>query len=171
MLKSKKARIWAKENWQSLLVAVGQIKELAKESRLRAGKGKVIVCGTLRVVVTAAQQDKCVVDRTERETNELLQELVIQQRKKWNRKKTKQQQTEITVKSLQSQLHSAFVKEQDLWLELAELQQEDLESGCGFSSMPKDQDLIDREVTCHYPWGESKITLYRQYCSSNSTTY
>lgn len=89
MVKSKKARIWAKENWQSLLVAVGQIKELAKESRLRAGKGKAIVCGTLRVVVTAAQQDKCVVDRTERETNELLQELVIQQRKKWNRKKNK----------------------------------------------------------------------------------
>lgn len=96
MVKSKKARIWAKENWQSLLVAVGQIKELAKESRLRAGKGKAIVCGTLRVVVTAAQQDKCVVDRTERETNELLQELVsyttekeVEQKKKQNSSKQK----------------------------------------------------------------------------------
>lgn len=53
MLKTKRACIWAEENWQSLLVAVGQIKELAKESRLRAGKGKVIVRGILRVVVTA----------------------------------------------------------------------------------------------------------------------
>lgn len=71
-------------------------------------------------MVTAAQQDKCVMDWTERETNELLQELVIQQSKKWNRKK--QLQGEITVNSLQSQLHTALVKEWDLWLELAELQ-------------------------------------------------
>lgn len=107
----------------------------------------------------AAQQDKSDMDQTEREMNELLQKLdrSLQTEQEVEQKKTAASRNNS--EQFSDQLHSAFFKEWDLWLELAELQQEDLESGCGFSSMPREQDLIDREVACLYPWGKSKIKL------------
>lgn len=60
---------WAEENWQSPLVVVDQIKDLAKENRVKSGKGKVVVCGVLGAALMAAQKDKCLVKQTEREVS------------------------------------------------------------------------------------------------------
>ena len=67
---------WAEEHWQSPATLVERVRDLAKESRCRLGKGKAVVCGVLEAALIAAQKDKHVVKQAEQEGSESLRDLV-----------------------------------------------------------------------------------------------
>ncbi|XP_075368315.1 uncharacterized protein LOC142414709 [Mycteria americana] len=111
---------WAEENWQSPSTVVERIKALAKENRLRPGKGKAVVCGVLGAALMAAQKDKCTVKQAEQEASELLQELVKSLRAELEAERKKKD----LVESLQAELE-AERKKRDLVKSLqAELEAE-----------------------------------------------
>ncbi|KAK4829354.1 LOW QUALITY PROTEIN: hypothetical protein QYF61_003281, partial [Mycteria americana] len=157
-----RGRNWAEENWQSPSTVAERIKVLAKENRLRPGKGKTVVCGVLGVALMAAQKDKWT------KLSESLQDLVKSLQAEVEAEWKKWVQAETAANSLQSQLRDAFVREHELRWELAEAWREDLESECGHSSLPKEHELVDRGVAGHYA-GEEIEQAKRQLDERTAT--
>ena len=73
----------------------------------------------------------------------MLQDLVKSLQAELEAERKKQVQAETTANRLQNQLRDAFVRECELWSELAEARREDLESECGHSSLSKERELVD----------------------------
>ncbi|KAK4829694.1 hypothetical protein QYF61_006069 [Mycteria americana] len=158
---------WAEKNWQSPSTVAEQIKVLAKENRARPGKGKTVVCGVLGAALMAAQKDKCTSWKLREKKQDLVESLQAEleaERKKRDlveslqaeleAERKKRVQAETTATRLQNWLRDAFVRECELWSELAEARREDLESECGHCGLSKERELVDRGVAGHYPWEE-----------------
>ena len=64
-----RGRSWAEKHWQSPAVVAKRIRDLAKENKFKYRKGKAVVCGVLGAALMAAQTDKCMVKKSEKETN------------------------------------------------------------------------------------------------------
>ncbi|KAK4821763.1 hypothetical protein QYF61_000824 [Mycteria americana] len=73
---SPPAMTWAHNNWHDLQAVADRIFTLAKERRLKLGKGKALVCGVLGAALVAAQGDKHVSRQAEGEAIKPLQDLV-----------------------------------------------------------------------------------------------
>ncbi|KAK4818852.1 hypothetical protein QYF61_020071 [Mycteria americana] len=115
---------------------------------------KAVVLGVLVAVLTAAQKYKCMVKWAERDASESLQDLVKSLQVELEAEQKKRVRLEIAATRLQNQLHNAFVRECELWLELEEARREDLESECGRCGLSKEREMADRGVAGHYPWEE-----------------
>ncbi|KAK4819989.1 hypothetical protein QYF61_017368 [Mycteria americana] len=104
---------------------------------------KAVVLGVLVAALMAAEKYKCTVKWAERDSSKASQDLV------------KSLQVELKAEQKkQNQLCDAFVRERELWSELAEARREDLESECGHCGLSKERELADRGVAGHYPWEE-----------------
>ena len=120
-----------------------------------------MVCGVLGAALLAAQMDKCVVKKNEKETNESLLELVkpLQTSLEMERRERRQAEEALTGErrltgNLCNSLCEAFERERELRLEPARLREEELDSESRLSSLAEEADPRDREVTPHYPWRE-----------------
>ncbi|XP_076217557.1 uncharacterized protein LOC143172198 [Aptenodytes patagonicus] len=140
---------WAHSNWHDPQVVADRISTLAKERRLKQGKGKALVCVVLGAALVAAQWDKDVVQQAEGEGIKSLQDLV----------KALQEQLENETKSLSDQLAAERVTNQRLHTALTEaLEQErilqeqldETRSQIGVENMDADSDE-GRESKLLYP--------------------
>ncbi|KAM9591483.1 uncharacterized protein ACIBXB_006280 [Morphnus guianensis] len=101
---------WAHNNWHDPQAVVDRIFVLAKERRLKQGKGKALVCAVLGATLVAAQRDKCVAQQAEGETIKSLQDLM----------KVLHEQLENEIRSLSDQLANTRVANQRLHTALTE---------------------------------------------------
>ena len=101
---------WAGNNWHDLQAVADRILLLAKEQRLKQGKGKALVYGVLGATLVAAQQDKCVTWQAEGKVIKSLQDFV----------KALQEQSENEIRSPSDQLTTERVTNQRLHTALTE---------------------------------------------------
>ena len=67
---------WAHNNWHDPQAVADRISTLAKERKLKLGKGKAVVCAVLGAALVAAQRNKHMAQHVEGETIKSLQDLV-----------------------------------------------------------------------------------------------